>query len=287
MYVEPFAGSLACLLARPTGGGAREIVCDLDGGIANFWRAVEADPDAVAYWADHPSIHHDLTARHKWLKAWFGKLAPDVGRPALLLCEGGWLVGVGHQSLDRGRLVYARYWQLAMRFHTQTPGLVVTVYQRKKSKPPAARIRFTTNARRCKTARAGRAYRRKVPERNTCQTKFRKLGTKTPASAGVSAQRDTTPGGANEIHVTDKRPGGARHTHVGGTGVSAQRKLNAGRCEPKSSVTDQIPHSKWPGGGQGVSAATPRRFTPRRQGGSTTRRISISMVQQAFAYGNV
>ena len=73
VYVEPFAGSLACLLARPSGGGAREIVCDLDGGIANFWRAVEADPDAVAYWADHPSIHQDLTARHKWLKAWFAE----------------------------------------------------------------------------------------------------------------------------------------------------------------------------------------------------------------------
>ena len=32
VYVEPFAGSLACLLARPDGAGQREIVCDLDGG---------------------------------------------------------------------------------------------------------------------------------------------------------------------------------------------------------------------------------------------------------------
>ena len=73
VYVEPFAGSLACLLARPTGGGPREIVCDLDGGIANFWRAVEADAEEVAAWADYPTNHHDLTARHKWLKAWFAE----------------------------------------------------------------------------------------------------------------------------------------------------------------------------------------------------------------------
>ena len=44
VYVEPFAGSLACLLARPDGPGQREIVCDLDGGIANFWRAVTPIP---------------------------------------------------------------------------------------------------------------------------------------------------------------------------------------------------------------------------------------------------
>ena len=48
VYVEPFAGSLACLLARPDGAGQREIVCDLDGGISNFWRAVTAEPDTVA-----------------------------------------------------------------------------------------------------------------------------------------------------------------------------------------------------------------------------------------------
>ena len=70
VYVEPFAGSLACLLARPGGAGPREIVCDLDGGIANMWRALAADPEAVAYWADWPTIHQDLTARHLWLRRW-------------------------------------------------------------------------------------------------------------------------------------------------------------------------------------------------------------------------
>ena len=71
VYVEPFAGSLACLLARPGGAGPREIVCDTDGGVSNFWRAVAADPEQVAAWADWPTIHQDLTARHSWLRAWF------------------------------------------------------------------------------------------------------------------------------------------------------------------------------------------------------------------------
>ena len=69
MYVEPFAGSLAVLLHRET-PTPREIVCDLDGGICNFWRALKADPEAVAYWADWPTIHQDLTARHRWLVQW-------------------------------------------------------------------------------------------------------------------------------------------------------------------------------------------------------------------------
>ena len=70
VYVEPFAGSLAVLLARLGGAGPREIVCDIDGGLINFWRAVRADPEEVAYHADYPTFHHDLTARHRYLKGW-------------------------------------------------------------------------------------------------------------------------------------------------------------------------------------------------------------------------
>ena len=36
VYIEPFAGSIACLLLRPGGAGDREIVCDKDGQIANI-----------------------------------------------------------------------------------------------------------------------------------------------------------------------------------------------------------------------------------------------------------
>ena len=65
-YIEPFAGSLAVLLARPTPPRI-ETVNDLDCMVANFWRAVQADPDAVAKWCDWPVNEADLHARHLWL----------------------------------------------------------------------------------------------------------------------------------------------------------------------------------------------------------------------------
>lgn len=65
-YVEPFAGSLAVLLGRPTEPHT-ETVNDLDCYLANFWRAVAADPLAVASFADWPVNEADLLARHRWL----------------------------------------------------------------------------------------------------------------------------------------------------------------------------------------------------------------------------
>ena len=65
-YVEPFAGSLAVLLGR-SHPARIETINDLDASIANFWRAVQADPDAVAQWADWPVNEVDLYARHLWL----------------------------------------------------------------------------------------------------------------------------------------------------------------------------------------------------------------------------
>ena len=65
-YVEPFFGSGAVLLGRPRVTGT-ETVNDLDGYLANFWRATQHDPDAVAMWADNPVNENDLHARHVWL----------------------------------------------------------------------------------------------------------------------------------------------------------------------------------------------------------------------------
>lgn len=65
-YIEPFAGSLATLLARPSPQG-NEIVNDLDCCVANFWRALQRDPQAVAWLADYPVNEADLIARHRWL----------------------------------------------------------------------------------------------------------------------------------------------------------------------------------------------------------------------------
>lgn len=65
-YVEPFCGSLAVLLARPT-PAKTETVNDADCYLANFWRALRADPAEVARWADWPVSEVDLVARHRWL----------------------------------------------------------------------------------------------------------------------------------------------------------------------------------------------------------------------------
>lgn len=65
-YVEPFAGSLAVLLGRPHAAKI-ETVNDKDAWLANFWRAVQADPVAVAEHADWPVNEADLHARHAWL----------------------------------------------------------------------------------------------------------------------------------------------------------------------------------------------------------------------------
>lgn len=65
-YVEPFAGSLAVLLARPTAPRV-ETVNDINCMVANFWRAITVDPEAVAHYADWPVNEADLHARHLWL----------------------------------------------------------------------------------------------------------------------------------------------------------------------------------------------------------------------------
>jgi len=65
-YVEPFAGSLAVLLARETEPRI-ETVNDRDTYLSNFWRSVARDPEQVAHYADWPVNEADLHARHKWL----------------------------------------------------------------------------------------------------------------------------------------------------------------------------------------------------------------------------
>ena len=82
--VEPFFGSGAILLGRPPFEGNRiETVNDMDGHLANFWRALQADPDAVAYHASWPVSELDLHARGDWLyyrpdaREWVERLRAD------------------------------------------------------------------------------------------------------------------------------------------------------------------------------------------------------------------
>lgn len=66
MYVEPFFGSGAVLLANPF-DTTHEIVNDSDSMITNFWRAVRKCPDQVAYYAYAPVSQADLHARRNYI----------------------------------------------------------------------------------------------------------------------------------------------------------------------------------------------------------------------------
>jgi hypothetical protein len=65
-FVEPFCGSAAVLLARPS-RPRTETVNDANCFISNFWRAMAADPVALAEACDWPVNEADLHARHRWL----------------------------------------------------------------------------------------------------------------------------------------------------------------------------------------------------------------------------
>jgi hypothetical protein len=117
-YVEPFAGSLAVLLGRPTPPHT-ETVNDADGLLCNAWRALRADPDGVALVADWPVSELDLHARHLRLIAVREELTerliadPDYFDPRLAgwwiwgaCCwiGSGWCSGRGPWTLKDGRV---------------------------------------------------------------------------------------------------------------------------------------------------------------------------------------
>jgi hypothetical protein len=76
-YVEPFCGSAAVLLAAPSPPKIATLN-DADGYVANFWRALIADPDAVAQHLDWPVNEIDLFARHVWLIKRSGELRQQL-----------------------------------------------------------------------------------------------------------------------------------------------------------------------------------------------------------------
>jgi DNA adenine methylase len=93
-YIEPFCGSAALLLgAEPA---PLEVVNDLNGFIANFWRAVKHQPAGVAQAADYPVSHIDLGARHAWLmeqRERIGAAMQDPSWPGDAQVAGWWLWG--------------------------------------------------------------------------------------------------------------------------------------------------------------------------------------------------
>jgi hypothetical protein len=67
-YVEPFFGGGAVLLNRPHAPRI-ETINDLDCMVGNFWRAVRANPIAVARYADNPVNEADQNARNLWISS--------------------------------------------------------------------------------------------------------------------------------------------------------------------------------------------------------------------------
>lgn len=65
-YVEPFAGSCAVYLSRPHDHKIATLN-DACGYIANFWRALRAEPERIAEMVDRSVIENDLHAVHHWL----------------------------------------------------------------------------------------------------------------------------------------------------------------------------------------------------------------------------
>jgi len=122
--VEPFFGSGAVLLSRPAEHeGCIETANDLDGLLSNFWRALKADPEAVAHHADWPVSECDLFARHVWLVQRRDSLTerlmadPDWydAKAAGWWCWGiccwigsGWCSGEGPWTVADGKLVNLR-----------------------------------------------------------------------------------------------------------------------------------------------------------------------------------
>ena len=75
-YVEPFAGSAAVLLARPTFKGRRvETINDADGWLVNAWRAITLSPHETALHASGPVTEIDYHARLAWLQE---RRTPDL-----------------------------------------------------------------------------------------------------------------------------------------------------------------------------------------------------------------
>lgn len=208
MYVEPFAGSLAVLLHREQ-PCRREIVCDTNGFICNFWRALRADPLGVAWWADYPTVHQDLTARHVWLLEWADK-------------EGARLIG----DATYYDVQVAGWWVWGLSNWIGGEWCILDGQERDKRPRVGERSGVGVSAQR--TGPEGRPY-----------------VANTQGGRGVSAQCDQMPkvgdnaGGQGVNIQRDRIPEKRPHKpHAGGVGVSAQRR-DLGQWEQRPFVGGQ------------------------------------------------
>jgi hypothetical protein len=85
------------LLAAPV-PASLEVIGDQNCYVANFWRALKCQPDAVASESDYPVSHIDLFARHRWLTeparvAVLREALTDAEWPGDARIAGWWLWG--------------------------------------------------------------------------------------------------------------------------------------------------------------------------------------------------
>ena len=205
VYVEPCAGSIAALLARPGGAGPREIVSDTDGLLCNAWRGIQFDPDLTAHHATWPTIHQDLTARHKFLKQWRIEKAPELSNdPRYFDAEmaGWWLWGI---SLWIGG--GWGYVESNQRPHVEKRGGGEGVSAQRKTMPDVDQRPHIGN----KGGGSGISAQRKTMPKHPDKIPH---VTDKGGGQGVSAQRLNGPGRDQIPHVAGR---------VGGQGISAQR----------------------------------------------------------------
>ena len=225
VYSEPFAGSLAVLLARDK-PCRREVVSDLDGHIANFWRAIRAEPETVAYHADWPTYHQDLTARHGWIQR------TREERSAALMADPDWYdaKAAGWWAWGVSNWIGGGFGTDASLKKDGTPKDIIPALeptlgtgngiQVQKAKVPADRIPLLG------PPRGLQVQKERVPKDRIPHV------SPTPGSGqGVQVQKATVP--VDRIPSIDKTPGS-------GLGVQAQRS---------QTNRDYIPHV---GGGQGT-----------------------------------
>ena len=259
-FIDPFAGSLAVPLRAPH-VLKKVVLNDLDDLLVNFWRALQQDPEGVAYWADYPTSHTDLIARREWLRQQW----PEVRRTMKVDPEwydvkvAGWWAWGTSNSIDLMRLEYpseeSQKWYKAARADALSQAKGVPSLKEGSTSPWTG-------------APAEMRDGRSMP----------KIG-----GQGVSAQREgyahsMHPAGADRRAVTGWAPSrskekpGVVHPEVAETWAGAPPEMGHGKAIPnmgpkgvnaqRGGMTDTPPgalHQGMPfvalwGGGQGVTA---------------------------------
>ena len=213
VFSEPCMGTAVMLLNNPE-PAPREVCCDLNAFVANFYRAVRGDYEQAAFWADWPTNHHDLTARHRWLLRWGAENAEQVSEDAEWYdakAAGFWVLGtelwIGHGwcDVERWRVTQG---QVAQRFEEQMGRAAGVGSPNTQRKQPARGGQAPEGARRRRHARPGWA----TEATRACSSRDRVPSM--PAKGGARRDSAAGPDTARQPHA--RRQGRQRAAGRGG-----------------------------------------------------------------------